>query len=91
MIIDRISVASGKVIRVLFHASYALNPRSTGSDRAGDVPALGWGGRASSDSSGQYIIVTYGPTTDAFNGWLDHGRLVPLTPARGPFPGDETW
>ncbi len=69
-IVRQISIPSGRVIRVLFRATLAIN----------EVLFL----NASSDPTGQYIILVYGTgTTKAGyrNGWLDHGRLVLLTPA----------
>jgi hypothetical protein len=82
MIIEQLSVATGRVIRVLFLASF---PRT-----------FAFGGSASSDPSGRYLILTYGPSPSPsvgwLNGWLDHGRLAPLAPAHAKtMPGYETW
>ncbi len=87
MIIDQMAVPTGKVIRKLFRANFAMFPKVDGKRLA----PLGWGGGVSPDPSGQHLIVTYGPVNDAVNGWLDHGRLVPLAPAHGTYPGYETW
>jgi hypothetical protein len=77
LVVEQISVATGKVIHVLF----------TGLMRT----TSGFGGKASSDPSGRYIIVSYGSGQHHSNGWLDHGHLVPLTPATAANPGYETW
>jgi hypothetical protein len=45
----------------------------------------------SSDPSGRYLLLNAGPTTGTVNGWIDHGRLVPLTPADGDNVFDEAW
>jgi hypothetical protein len=76
-LVEQISVATGRVIRVLFRASFATTD--------------GFGFSASPDPSGRYIILTYGPSRAKRNGWLDHGRLVPLAPATGAQIGYETW
>jgi hypothetical protein len=65
-IVEQVSVASGRVIRVLFRA-----------DARGGFNAYA----ASSDPTGQYIILNYSPINGVANGWLDHGHLVPLKPA----------
>jgi hypothetical protein len=74
--VEQISVRTGKVIRVLFRS--AIGTKS------------GFGVRVSSDPSGRYIIVAYGSVSYR-NGWLDHGRLVPLTPRVAPAGVYETW
>lgn len=79
--VEQVSTGSGKVIRVLFRAAIRMS----------GVHAGGFGSRASSDSSGRYIIVMYGTTVSHRNGWIDHGRLVPLTPPVAAAGLYETW
>ena len=45
----------------------------------------------SSDPSGRYLILDAGAGNARVNGWIDHGRLVPLTPRDGNAPIYETW
>ncbi len=45
----------------------------------------------SSDPSGRYLILDAGAGTARVNGWIDHGRLVPLAPRNGNAPDYETW
>jgi hypothetical protein len=45
----------------------------------------------SSDPSGQYLILDAGPASGTTNGWIDHGRLVTLTPAAGNDLAYEAW
>ena len=45
----------------------------------------------SSDPSGRYLILDTGPTSGTTNGWIDHGRLVTLTPAAGGNVFYEAW
>jgi hypothetical protein len=45
----------------------------------------------SSDPSGRYLLLIAGPTTATVNGWIDHGRLVPLAPADGNGVLNEIW
>ncbi len=42
------------------------------------------------DPTGQWVLFDAGPTTHAINGWVDHGKLVPLKPA-GDNAFDEAW
>jgi hypothetical protein len=74
---EQISVQTGKVIRVLFRSAIR------------NASSLAF--RASSDLSGRYIIVIYGTLAHGRNGWIDHGRLVPLVPAVAPLGLYETW
>jgi hypothetical protein len=75
--VEQISVQTGKVIRVLFRSAIR------------NASSLAF--RASSDPSGRYIIVVYGNLASSRNGWIDHGRLVPLTPAITAADLIETW
>ncbi len=70
MIVDQMAVPSGKVIRTLFRTTFALEPRAADGKR---LPLTGWDAYASSDPSGRYIIVTYGPILAEFNGWIVDG------------------
>ena len=45
----------------------------------------------SSDPSGRYLLLDAGPTSGTVNGWIDHGRLVQLTPADGTNVFYEAW
>jgi hypothetical protein len=45
----------------------------------------------SSDPSGRYLILDAGAGSARVNGWIDHGRLVPLAPANGNIPEYEAW
>jgi hypothetical protein len=45
----------------------------------------------SSDPSGRYLILDAGAGKARVNGWIDHGRLVPLVPANGNIPEYATW
>jgi hypothetical protein len=71
--IAQISVATGKIIHVLFREVIPTGLYS--------------GAAAGSDPSGRYIILIYRGST-VHNGWLDHGRLVPLVPTNAVY---ETW
>jgi hypothetical protein len=85
LLAEQISLTTGRVIRVLFQAEVGYYT-STASGGSGE-----FGGSASADPSGQYLILSFGPKPGAGNGWLDNGRLVPLTPANGEYTGRETW
>ena len=45
----------------------------------------------SADPSRRFFILDAGPTHGTSNGWIDHGRLVPLKPTPGDNVLDETW
>jgi len=45
----------------------------------------------SADPSGKYLIFDAGPSRRSVNGWIDHGRLVPLTPRAGNDISFEAW
>jgi hypothetical protein len=45
----------------------------------------------SADPSGRYLLLDAGAGNARVNGWIDHGRLVPLAPANGNAPEFETW
>jgi hypothetical protein len=44
-----------------------------------------------SDPSGRHLLLNAGPTSGTVNGWIDHGRLIPLRPANGSNIVYETW
>jgi hypothetical protein len=43
------------------------------------------------DPTGRYLLFNAGPTSGTLNGWIDHGRLIPLKPANGSSIFYETW
>jgi hypothetical protein len=43
------------------------------------------------DPSGRFFLFDAGPTTATVNGWIDHGRLIPLAPSDGSNLVNETW
>ena len=43
------------------------------------------------DPSGRYVLFDAGPTSATVNGWIGHGRLVPLAPSDGSNLVNETW
>ena len=45
----------------------------------------------SSDPSGRYLILDASAETAHVNGWIDHGRLIPLAPANGNAVIYESW
>lgn len=45
----------------------------------------------SSDPTGRYLLFNAGPTSGTLNGWIDHGRLIPLKPANGSNIFYEIW
>ncbi len=75
----RIPVGSGGGPRVLYRAH-------TGSRYQGIFERF-----FSADPSGRYLILDAGKGNARVNGWIDHGRLVPLAPADGNAPIYETW
>ena len=85
LFVEQISVTSRQVLRVLFRRH--LGP----TDEINGVPdflAL------YPDASGEHWMlnagICSGHCTGGFNGWIDHGRLVPLQPADGRM-ADEAW
>ena len=45
----------------------------------------------SADPSRRYLILDAGTSNGRVNGWIDHGKLVPLAPADGNAPTYEAW
>jgi len=45
----------------------------------------------SADPSRRYLILDAGTSNARVNGWIDHGKLVPLSPADGNAPSYEAW
>ena len=77
--VARISVATGRVLRVLYQVR-------TGSAYQGVFDRF-----FSSDPSGRYLILDAGAGSRRVNGWIDHRRLVPLVPANGNAANYEAW
>ncbi len=77
--VSRIPLGSGRQPSVLYQAH-------TGSRFAGFFERF-----FSADPSGRYLILDAGAGKARVNGWIDHGRLVPLAPANGNIPIYETW
>jgi len=77
--VARISVATGRVLRVLYQVR-------TGTRFEGVFERF-----FSSDPSGRYLILDAGAGSARVNGWIDHRRLVPLAPADGNAAGYEAW
>jgi hypothetical protein len=75
----RISVATGRVLRVLYQT------------RSGTAFQGIFERFFSADPSGRYLILDAGAGSARVNGWIDHGRLVRLAPANGNAPVYETW
>jgi hypothetical protein len=75
----QMSVATGRVLRQLYltHTGTAFQ----------DV----FDRTFSTDPSGRYLILDAGAGKERVNGWIDHGRLVPLVPADGNDAGNEAW
>jgi hypothetical protein len=75
----RMSVATGRVLRVLYQTR-------TGTAFQGVFERF-----FSADPSGRYLILDAGAGRARLNGWIDHGKLTRLVPADGSAPGYETW
>jgi hypothetical protein len=45
----------------------------------------------SADPSGRYVLFDAGPTSATVNGWIGHGRLIPLAPSDGSNLVSEAW
>jgi hypothetical protein len=63
-----------------------------GTSQPSRVLYQGSGGGArffSTDPSGRYVMLNVNAGKARLNGWIDHGRLVPLAPGNGAFDG--TW
>ncbi|HEY7014036.1 MAG TPA: hypothetical protein VH480_14845 [Streptosporangiaceae bacterium] len=43
------------------------------------------------DPSGRYFLLDAGTTKATVNGWIDHGRLIPLAPSEGSGLSSESW
>jgi hypothetical protein len=76
--VARISVSTGQVQRVLYHAS--------GTAFQGFFSQF-----FVSDPTGRYLILAGGRGKSQVNGWIDHGRLVPLRPVIGIDLQYEAW
>jgi hypothetical protein len=77
--VARFSAATGRPLRVLYRV------------RTGDRYHGFFERFFSSDPSGRYLILDAGAGSARVNGWIHHGRLIPLTPANGDSVIYETW
>jgi hypothetical protein len=77
--VARISADTGRVLQVIYQV------------RTGDHYHGYFERFFSSDPSGRYLILDAGVGSARVNGWIDHGRLVPLRPANGDSVTYETW
>ncbi len=75
ILVERFSV-TGRLLRVLFRM------------RTGNGFFYRF---VNADPSGRYLLFDAGPTTASVNGWIDHGRLIPLVPADGSNVFSEAW
>ncbi len=75
----KMSAVTGQVLHVLYRTQ-------TGSRAEGVFERF-----FSSDPSGRYLILAAGAGKARVNGWIDHGRLIPLVPANGNAANYETW
>jgi hypothetical protein len=75
ILVERFS-ATGRLLRVLFRM------------RTGNGFFYRF---VNADPSGRYLLFNAGPTTASVNGWIDHGRLIPLVPADGSNVFSEAW
>jgi hypothetical protein len=74
-----VQLVTGRALRVLYQTH-------TGSQYQGFFERFfSW------DPSGRFLILDAGQGNARVNGWIDRGRLVPLTPADGNAPVYETW
>jgi hypothetical protein len=84
--LEQVSVATGRLVGVLYRRH--MGPTS-GEVGAPDPLAL------VRDGAGRHWILEGGISggsgyDNGFNGWIDHGRLIPLQPADG-YEASETW
>ena len=77
--VARIPVGAGGAQRVLYRVQ-------SGSRNAGIFFRF-----VSADPSRRYLILDAGTGNRRVNGWIDHGKLVPLTPADGNAASYEAW
>jgi hypothetical protein len=75
LVVAQRAVQTGRLVRYLYRHN------------AGSGIRMGF---ASFDPSGQYPILDLG-SGNLINGWIDHGRFVPLDPAFGIAVSDEAW
>ncbi len=76
--VAKVSVPAGRVLQVLYQA------------RSG--PTYSGVGFFSTDPSGEYLLIDVGGKGYTHvNGWIDHGKLIPLVPANGSEVNYETW
>ncbi len=77
--VAQVSVITGRVVRVLYRTR-------TGTPFGGVFLRF-----FSADPSVRYLILDAGAGDARLNGWIDHGKLVRLTPADGNAANDEAW
>ncbi len=81
MTVERIGLTTGKAPQVLYKVTDSASPNG---------PYLEY---FSSDPTGRFLIIQANTATtkQPVNGWIDHGRLVLLTPANAFGAGQEVW
>jgi hypothetical protein len=81
MTVQRIGLTAGSASKVLYQVTDKASPNG---------PYLE---QFSTDPTGRFLIIVANTATtkNPVNGWIDHGRLVPLTPADGYAAGQEAW
>jgi hypothetical protein len=77
--IVRVAVATGRVLTALYEVN-------TG-EPLGNVFLRIF----TADPSGRYLILDASAHGTRVNGWIDHGNLIPLSPANGNEPINEAW
>jgi hypothetical protein len=85
MTVEQISVATGRRLSVLYHRH--LGPTAMVSGGPNFLVLI-------PDGSGSHWIldgaICGNNCSNGFNGWIDHGRLIPLQPTDGRLAG-EAW
>ncbi|HXS62122.1 MAG TPA: hypothetical protein VN767_04560 [Streptosporangiaceae bacterium] len=81
MTVQRIGVTGRKARKVLYQVTDKASPNGA------YLEAF------KTDPTGRFMIIVANTATtkQPVNGWIDHGRLVPLTPADGFAAGTEAW
>jgi hypothetical protein len=84
--VEQISVATGQKVATLYHRRLGPTSQIVGAPHFLDLSA---------DARAEHWLLNGGISGGAgynngFNGWIDHGRLIPLAPRDGMDAG-ETW
>lgn len=84
--VEKISVATGQKLATLYHRRLGPTSQIVGAPHFLVLSA---------DASGEHWLLNGGISGGAgynngFNGWIDHGRLIPLAPHDG-WDADEAW